>query len=74
MRFIHWVALILVIVGALNWGIWGIFQIDMVANIFDGASSSMSRIIYTLVGLAGLWCCSFFKMLACCQISCKKGK
>jgi len=72
MRVIHWIALILVIVGALNWGMWGFFQIDVVASIFDGASSMISRIIYALVGLAGIWCFSLFKMLASCDI-CKKG-
>ena len=72
MRVIHWIALILVIVGALNWGMWGFFQIDVVASIFDGASSFISRIIYALVGLAGLWCFSLFKLLASCDI-CKKG-
>lgn len=74
MRVIHWIALILVIIGALNWGMWGFFQIDVVASIFDGPSSAISRIIYALVGLAGLWCFSFFKILASCDISSKKGK
>ncbi len=50
------VALILVIIGALNWGSVGIFNIDLVASIFGGTSSVISRIIFTLVGLAGLWC------------------
>ena len=71
MRVIHWIALLLVIVGALNWGMWGFFQIDVVASIFDGASSTVSRVIYALVGLSGLWCISLFRMLACCDI-CKK--
>lgn len=68
MRVIHWVALILVIVGALNWGMWGFFQVDVVASIFGGASTAISRIIYALVGLAGLWCFSLFKVLASCNI------
>ena len=50
------VALILVIIGALNWGSVGIFNIDLVASIFGGTSSVISRFIFTLVGLAGLWC------------------
>ena len=51
-------ALILVIVGALNWGSIGLFQFDIVAAIFGGQGAIFSRIIYTLVGLAGLWCIS----------------
>ncbi len=48
-------ALILVIIGALNWGMIGLFQFDLVASIFGGMSGIVSRIIYTLVGLAGIW-------------------
>ena len=51
-------ALILSIVGSLNWGLVGIFQFDLVAWLFGGQDSVVSRIIYTLVGLAGLWCSS----------------
>ncbi len=50
------VALILSIIGSLNWGLVGIFQFDLVAWLFGGQGSVISRIIYTLVGLAGLWC------------------
>ncbi|NLC52596.1 MAG: DUF378 domain-containing protein [Firmicutes bacterium] len=49
-------ALILVIIGALNWLLVGLFQFDLVANMFGGTSSMVSRIIYSLVGLAGLYC------------------
>ena len=48
-------ALILVIVGALNWGMIGLFQFDLIAAIFVGMGSTISRILYTVVGLAGLW-------------------
>jgi uncharacterized protein len=48
-------ALLLIIVGALNWGLWGIFQFDLVAALFGGSSSPLSRIVYTLVGLAGAY-------------------
>lgn len=51
-------ALILSIVGSLNWGLVGIFQFDLVAWLFGGQTGVVSRIIYTLVGLAGLWCIS----------------
>lgn len=48
-------ALILIIIGALNWGLVGIFRFDLVAAIFGGMSGVVARIIYTLVGLAGVW-------------------
>ncbi len=48
-------ALILAIVGALNWGLVGLFQFDLVAAIFGGSASVVSRIVYVLVGLAGIW-------------------
>ena len=51
--------LILAIIGCANWGLVGLFQFDLVAWLFGGESSLLSRIIYTLVGLAGLWCISF---------------
>lgn len=50
------IALILAIVGALNWGGIGLFGFDTVAFLFGGQMSVMSRVIYGLVGLAGLWC------------------
>ncbi len=48
-------SLILIIIGALNWGLVGIFQFDLVAAIFGGMSGAVSRVIYTIVGLAGIW-------------------
>lgn len=48
-------ALVLVIIGALNWGAIGIFQFDAVAWMFGGQGAIISRIIYTLVALAGIW-------------------
>lgn len=50
------IALILTIIGAFNWGLIGLFQFDLVAWIFGGQTALLSRIIYGLVGLAGLWC------------------
>ena len=52
------IALILTIVGALNWGSIGLFQFDIVAWICGGQSSLLSRVIYTVVALAGIWCIS----------------
>jgi uncharacterized protein len=54
MKGLHVVALILVVVGAVNWGLVGVAQFDLVAALFGGPTSPVSRIIYTLVGLAGL--------------------
>ncbi len=51
-------ALILVIVGAVNWGAIGLFQFDIVSWLFGGQDAILSRIIYTLVALAGIWCIS----------------
>ena len=50
------IALILSIIGSLNWGLVSLFKFDLVAWIFGGQSALLSRIIYGLVGLAGLWC------------------
>ena len=52
------IALLLAIIGAVNWGLVGIFQFDLVAFVCGGQGAVVSRIIYTLVGLAGLWCIS----------------
>ncbi len=51
-------ALILTIIGALNWGSIGLFQFDLVAWIGGGQDGLISRIIYTVVALAGIWCIS----------------
>jgi uncharacterized membrane protein YuzA (DUF378 family) len=52
------ISLVLVIIGALNWGLVGLFQFDLVAFLFGGAGAILSRIVYTLVALAGIWCIS----------------
>ncbi len=52
------IALIISIIGALNWGSIGLFRFDIVAWLFGGQGSLVSRIIYTIVGLAGIWCVS----------------
>lgn len=51
-------ALILSIIGALNWGSIGLFQFDIVAWICGGPATLLARIIYTVVALAGIWCIS----------------
>ncbi len=52
------IALILTIIGGINWGLIGIFKFDLVAWIFGGQTAVMSRIVYTLVCLAAIWCIS----------------
>lgn len=52
------IALIIAIIGALNWGSIGLFRFDIVAWIFGGQSALGSRIVYTIVALAGIWCVS----------------
>ncbi|WP_335870373.1 DUF378 domain-containing protein [Bacillus sp. 2205SS5-2] len=54
MSVIQRIALVLTIIGAVNWGIVGFFQFDLVAAIFGGQGGAISRIIYGLVGVAGL--------------------
>ncbi len=54
------IALILLIIGGLNWGSVGIFQFDIVAWICGGQTGIVSRIIYTLVALSAIWCISLF--------------
>ena len=54
--FLDKIALILVIVGSLNWGGIGLFGFDTVAFLFGGQLSLLARIVYALVALAGLWC------------------
>lgn len=60
MKALNVIALTLVIIGAINWGLIGIFGLDVVAMLFGGASSMISRIVYTLVGIAGIWSFAFY--------------
>ncbi len=52
-------ALLLSIIGSLNWGLIGLFKFDLVAWLFGGQTAVLSRIIYAIVGIAGLWCITF---------------
>ena len=54
MKIIDTIALVLIIIGAINWGLIGLFNFNLVDTIF-GTMSVISRIIYTLVGISGLW-------------------
>ncbi len=70
MKAVKGITKLLVIVGALNWGLVGFFQYDLVAEIFGGASMMGARVVYSLVGLAGLYKLSCF---FCCNRSCGGG-
>lgn len=59
MKIIDRIALVLVIIGAINWGLIGIFEFNLVDTIF-GTMSVVSRIIYALVGISGLWSIRYF--------------
>ena len=52
------IALILSIIGSINWGLVGLFQFDLVSWLFGGQDAILSRIIYGVIGIAGLWCIS----------------
>ncbi len=54
------IALILLIIGGINWGLVGIFQFDLVAWAFGGTAGIISRIVYVLVALSAIWCVSLF--------------
>ena len=54
------IALLLLIVGGVNWGLLGIFRFDLVAFMFGGQAAIISRMIYVLVGISAIWCISLF--------------
>ena len=56
----NYIALTLVIIGALNWGLIGFFGFDLVTSIFGGSMFWLARVIFALVGLAGLWSLNFY--------------
>lgn len=60
MNILAW---LLVVIGAINWGLIGFFQFDLIAAIFGGQAAIVSRIIYALVGLAGLWSIMLFSRI-----------
>lgn len=73
MKCLNFLALILIIVGALNWGLWGFFQFDVVAWIAHGNTTWLARLIYAVVGLAGVWSLGFLgkckAICGCCDDS-----
>jgi len=71
MKCIRFIAILLVVIGALNWGLVGFFQYDLVSDIFGGMDSAMARIVFAIVGLAGLFCIGL--LCRCCGCGCKCG-
>ncbi len=63
MKAFNMIALTLIIIGAVNWGLIGFFQYDLVASLFGGMSSWISRVVYGLVGIAGICALSLYKPL-----------
>lgn len=62
MKALNTIVLVLIIIGALNWGLIALFSFDLVAWLF-GNMTMLSRIVYGLVGIAGLWAITFFTRL-----------
>lgn len=60
MKLIDRIALALLIIGGLNWGSIGIFGLDMVAALFGGSASALSRLVYILVCVSAIWCITLF--------------
>ncbi len=54
MKSIYWLSLVLVLVGAINWGLVGLFQFDLVAFLFGGSTTVLARVVYTLVGASAV--------------------
>lgn len=73
MKLIRGIAMLLIVIGALNWGLVGLFQYDLVADLFGGSFTPSARMVYDLIGISGLIglftfcrrCCS----KSCCQCS-----
>ncbi len=66
MKYLNYIALTLVIIGAVNWGLIGFFRFDLVAALF-GDMSGFSRVVYALVGLSGLYSLMFYKYMNNCD-------
>ncbi len=70
MKYLRFVVMLLIVIGALNWGLVGFFKYNLVSDIF-GMDSALTRLIYSLVGIAGLLALTFLcKSCGCCGSSC----
>ncbi|MGE6489620.1 DUF378 domain-containing protein [Paenisporosarcina sp. NPDC076898] len=64
MKNLNVIALLLVIIGGLNWLLFGLFQWDLVGGIFGGMDTAIARVVYVLVGIAALYCLTLFKKVS----------
>ena len=60
MRIIRFIVLLLILCGAINWGLWGAFQYDIIQDVFGSDQSVWARFVYIIIGLAGIYGISFF--------------
>lgn len=73
MRAFRFIVLLLILIGAINWGLWGAFQYDIIQDIFGSDQSTFARIAYIIVGLAGIFGISFiFSKGTCGFTTCDK--
>ena len=66
MRIVRFIVLLLVLTGAINWGLWGAFQYDIIHDILGPKNLMLSRLIYVLIGLAGIYGISFLFSIGTC--------
>ncbi len=71
MKGVRFIVLLLMVIGSLNWGLIGFFGYNLVADIFGGMSTIGARVVFALVGLAGLYGIGF--LCRCCGCGCKCG-
>lgn len=71
MKALRFIVLLLMVIGSLNWGFVGFFQYDVISSIFGGMDMMASRVIFAIVGLAGLYGIGF--LCRCCGCGCKCG-
>lgn len=70
MKALRFIVLLLMVIGALNWGLVGFFQMDLIASIFGGEGAPAARVIFALVGLAGLYGIGFLCRCCGCKGKC----
>jgi uncharacterized membrane protein YuzA (DUF378 family) len=73
MKCLRFIVLLLLVIGALNWGLVGFFQYDLIADIFGGMFTTAARVIYAIIGIAGLFGLKCLCRGACCGSCCKCG-
>ena len=66
MKVLHWVAKILVVIGALNWGLVGFFNYNLVAEFLGGPMATLTRTVFAVIGIAGLYCLLYHCKKRCC--------